>query len=401
MRCNDVPYNPTFFAHALIDLEARQIKLFVDKLKFKTEEVKSYLWNTDIELYDYEQIENHVGNFKSYYKNKELVVNKETTNSRLVRLAIEKQHTVVENNLVKATKYIKDKLSIHNFRIANKKDCRALIRFFAWLEKEVNTAETTITEWQAAVKCSEFRMEEENFFSESFYVISAYGKNAAMPHYLPKKENSPAIGNTEPYLCDSGAQYLEGTTDITRTLFFGKNPFPKYKSAYTRVLLGNLMLTRQLFKNDGQMTGSRLDNIARGFLGQANMSFGHGTGHGVGMFLNCHEGPTGIRPGNDVPVEEGYLTSNEPGYYKDDEFGIRIEDVIYCVSKGRDMLGFENLTLLPYETRLLDTSLLSKDFVNYINDYHEHVRTFHAPSLEDDEVALAWLEERTKAILIE
>lgn len=244
---------------------------------------------------------------------------------------------------------------------------------------------------------------------ESFECISSSGANAAIIHYKPDENTSSIIDRSKVYLCDSGAQYLDGTTDTTRTLFFDDdiakdtNNLKKEKEMYTRVLLGNLAIERSKFMKRWNLSGSSVDSIARHSLWHVGEDYMHGTGHGVGHFLNVHEGPNGIGgyPGNPNFVK-GMVMSNEPGYYLKDHFGIRIENVIGVeeVNGSSDLLCFDNFTTVPYEKNLLDLNLLSNDYIGYINSYHERVYNDLLPLLQeyDDEQAIVYLKKKTSPI---
>jgi len=212
----------------------------------------------------------------------------------------------------------------------------------------------------------------------SFHTISSTGSNAAIIHYEPTKEKSSIVSKDKVYLIDSGAQYLDGTTDTTRTCHFG-TPNKTEKEMYTRVLLGNLAIERVKMSKVSGLTGGSIDPLARQFLWHANVDYMHGTGHGVGYYLNVHEGPHGIGgyPGN-PPLTPGMVMSNEPGYYLKDDFGIRIENVIFVkeLESDKNVICFENLTIVPYENNLLDMDLLSNDTLNFINEYHQRVNSY-------------------------
>ena len=221
---------------------------------------------------------------------------------------------------------------------------------------------------------------------ESFAPICACGPNAAIIHY-EQNENLHSDANKDLILlCDTGAQYKEGTTDITRTVHYG-NPTKKEKEMYTRVLLGNLSLERLQFKKGYSLYD--IDSVPRSYLIMVGKDYLHGTSHGVGHFLNVHEGPRGkaLKPGN--------IITNEPGYYEKDAFGIRIENEVLVVEKGENKLGFENITYLPYERNLIDMNLISNDFKKYIDDFHKKVFDKLSPFLKDDELALNYLKKKT------
>lgn len=234
-----------------------------------------------------------------------------------------------------------------------------------------------MTEYTAAKKLEEFRKTRELYQGPSFDTISSIGPNGAVIHYKPKKDTALKMTNKEIYLLDSGVQYLDGTTDITRTVHFGGcEATDEQKDRYTRVLLGVLDLERIIWPSNGPYSGTDFDTLARRHLWAAGVDFSHGTGHGVGSFNCVHEGPQGIYRGCPVKLEVGMCVSNEPGFYKDGEYGIRIENVIMVNKHPKfpeERLMFENLTYYPYERNLIDKKLLSPKDLEYINNFHKKV----------------------------
>ncbi|XP_030919304.1 xaa-Pro aminopeptidase 2 [Geospiza fortis] len=231
--------------------------------------------------------------------------------------------------------------------------------------------------------------------------ISASGLNAALAHYSPSNGSSRTLSAREMYLFDTGGQYLDGTTDITRTVHWGE-PTPLQKEAYTRVLMGNIDLSRLVFPSN--TAGRTVESFARRALWDVGLNYGHGTGHGIGNFLSVHEWPVGFQS-NNVPLEAGMFTSIEPGYYQDGEFGIRIEDVALVVeaqtehqSGEKPFLTFEVVSLVPYDRNLIDLSLLSPEQIRYLNSYYERIRAHVGPELRRQrlEEAYAWLQESTE-----
>ena len=215
----------------------------------------------------------------------------------------------------------------------------------------------------------------ERFRGPSFDTISSIGPNGAVIHYKPEEGKCMPLSNREIYLLDSGGQYLDGTTDITRTTHFGNSeiePTAFQKEAYTRVLLGNLDLERITWPSNSTIAGGDMDTLARRRLWEVGLDYKHGTGHGVGSYLYVHEGPYGVGRGYKFKFEEGMCVSNEPGFYKDGEFGIRIENVIMCVNHP-EHAGFytwENLTVAPYSRKLIDLDLLSPADVRFLDAFH-------------------------------
>ena len=233
----------------------------------------------------------------------------------------------------------------------------------------------------------------------SFDTISGAGPNGAIVHYRVTTDTDRALGQGELYLVDSGAQYLDGTTDVTRTVAIG-TPTQEMKDRFTRVLKGHIGLASARFPKG--TSGAQLDALARMALWQAGLDFDHGTGHGVGSYLSVHEGPQRISKAGHVPLDPGMIVSNEPGYYKTDAFGIRIENLLVVTPPApieggeRDMQGFETVTLAPIDLSLVEPSLLTEDEKAWLNAYHADVREKVSPALSEDENA--WLEQATRAV---
>jgi len=264
-----------------------------------------------------------------------------------------------------------------------------LVKFFYWLEKNI---EKKITEFGASNKLYEYRRQNKDFFSESFPTISAAGPNGSIIHYKPEVKSS-TLKKDQLYLCDSGGQYYGGTTDITRTIHIGNNkPAKNYKKLYTKVLMGHIDIS--MLKFPSGTTGSQIDTIARTNLWSDGLDYNHGTGHGVGSFLGVHEGPQSISKNlNNVILKPGMILSNEPGYYESGKFGIRIENlVIVKKSVHKNFLEFETLSLFPYETKLVDFSLLSLSQKSWIQKYHSLIYKRLSPRL--DRKYKTWLKNK-------
>ncbi len=275
-------------------------------------------------------------------------------------------------------KSIKNKTEINNMKKAHILDGVALTKFIYWIK---NTNKKEITEVDAQNKLEKFRRMNRSFLYPSFDTIAGAGKNGAIVHYRAKKENCKIIRNKDIFLCDSGGQYKYGTTDVTRTICFSK-PNNNIKNIFTYVLKGHIAVATTNIKKDN--IGKKIDLRARKFLKLKNLDYEHGTGHGVGFFLNVHEGPQSISKMNKVKIKEGMILSNEPGYYKKDSFGIRIENLVY-VSKIKNNLFFENLTLAPIEKELINFNLLSTLEKKYLFKYHLTVYSNISPYLNAKE----------------
>ena len=274
----------------------------------------------------------------------------------------------------------------------------AVSRFLRWVEAEAPKGE--LDEIVASDKLLGFRHEHGDLRDLSFDTISAYGPNGALPHYKGTAESNLPFKPGTLYLVDSGGQYQDGTTDITRTVPIGE-PTAEMIDRFTRVLQGHIAIATALFPKGTR--GSQLDSFARRPLWEAGCDYAHGTGHGVGAFLAVHEGPQRISPvgssqsGGDEPLQAGMILSNEPGYYKAGEYGIRIENLVLVVDKqvpggDKEMLGFDTLTFVPIEPRLIDVSMLSDRELEWLNDYHQEVLALIGPQLFGEDKA--WLERQ-------
>ena len=263
-------------------------------------------------------------------------------------------------------KSIKNKTEISNMKKTHILDGLALTKFIFWIK---NINKKKITEVDAQNKLEKFRRMNKNFLYPSFDTIAGSGKNGAIIHYRANKRNCKIIKNKDIFLCDSGGQYKYGTTDVTRTICFSK-PSQNIKNIFTYVLKGHIAVATTDLKKDN--IGKKIDLRARKYLKQNNLDYAHGTGHGVGFFLNVHEGPQSISKINKVKIKEGMILSNEPGYYKKNKFGIRIENLVY-VKKVKNKIYFENLTLAPIEKDLINFNLLSSFEKNYLFKYHLNI----------------------------
>ena len=263
-------------------------------------------------------------------------------------------------------KAVKNKTEINNMINTHIIDGAALTKFIYWIK---NTNKKKINEVQAQNKLEQFRRINKNYLYPSFDTIAGSGKNGAIVHYRAKAESCRIIGKKDIFLCDSGGQYKYGTTDVTRTICFSK-PKSTIKDIFTKVLKGHIAVANTDLKKDN--IGSKIDKRARKFLKKSDMDYAHGTGHGVGFFLNVHEGPQSISKINKVKIKEGMILSNEPGFYKKGYFGIRIENLVF-VKKLRNKLFFENLTLAPIEKELINYKLLTSFEKNYLFKYHMNI----------------------------
>nr|HEV8008993.1 aminopeptidase family protein P [Bradyrhizobium sp.] len=294
---------------------------------------------------------------------------------------------------VSLLKAVKNPTEIAGAMTAHRRDAAALARFLAWVDREAPSG--ALTEIDAVEALETFRRETGALRDVSFPTIAGTGPNGAIVHYRVTRKTNRRIVPGDLLLIDSGAQYEDGTTDVTRTIAIG-TPTPEMRDRFTRVLRGHIAIARAVFP-DGT-TGAQIDTLARQFLWQAGIDFDHGTGHGVGSYLSVHEGPARISKLGATPLRRGMILSNEPGYYKTDGFGIRIENLELVI--GADIPGaekpvnaFETLTLAPIDTRLIDLKMLSQPELLWLNDYHARVRREVRPLL--DEATKAWLDAAT------
>ena len=275
-------------------------------------------------------------------------------------------------------KSIKNSSEIKHMINAHVEDGLALTKFIFWIK---NINKKKITEVDAQNKLEKFRKLSKNYLFPSFNTIAGTGSNGAIVHYRASKESNKIIKKSDIFLCDSGGQYMFGTTDVTRTICFSKQP-NSIKNVYTKVLKGHIAVVTSNLKKFSN--GKKIDVRARQFLKKDGLDYAHGTGHGVGFFSNVHEGPQSISKYNTIKLEEGMIISNEPGYYKKNHYGIRIENLVY-VKKNKKKLQFENLTLAPIEKDLINYSLLNKNEKNYLFNYHLNVYTKHSKFLNKKE----------------
>ena len=260
-------------------------------------------------------------------------------------------------------KAIKNNTEIDNMISSHVIDGVALTKFIYWIKK-VNKKK--ITEVDAQIKLEKFRKKNNRYLYPSFETIAGAGENGAIVHYRAKKNSCRTIRKNDIFLCDSGGQYKYGTTDVTRTICFTK-PKPSIKNIFTKVLKGHIAVANTDLKLHN--TGKKIDRRARKYLNESKLDYAHGTGHGVGFFLNVHEGPQSISKLNKVKIQEGMILSNEPGYYKKGSYGIRIENLVF-VKKDKKKICFENLTLAPIEKDLINFNLLTKSEKDYLFKYH-------------------------------
>lgn len=416
VRGRDVPHSPVAYAYLIVETD--KAELFIDERKV-TSEVMDYLKNAGIELRPYDAILKAVEKLAA--EGACLLIDKSTVNVAIVnsfKSVADKRRNksksygssngqldgptaVYQSSPISLAKALKNPAEIEGMRNAHLRDAVAIAQFWAWLENEIQKG-VTLTEVEVADKLLDFRSQQDGFIDISFETISASGPNGAVIHYKPEPDSCSVVDSRKLFLLDSGAQYIDGTTDVTRTVHFGE-PTAREKECFTRVLQGHIALDQAVFPEN--TPGFVLDAFARSPLWKIGLDYRHGTGHGVGAALNVHEGPQSIsfRFGNPTPLQKGMIVSNEPGYYEDHTFGIRIENLL-CVKEintpnrygGLEYMGFEKLTFVPIQSKMIDLSLLSASEVDWINDYHVQVWEKLSPLLDGS--AWQWLWENTRPL---
>ena len=394
IRGNDIHCCPVVLSY-LVMME-NELRLYANAAAF-SEEIRSNLEADGVKIYPYDDVYSYVQSISS---DKKVLLSRANVNSRLVSNIPSEVTILDEPNLTLLPKAVKNETEMENERIAHIKDGVAVTKFIHWLKK--NVTRTTITELSTAEKLYQFRSEQEHFLGESFDPIIAYGTHAAIVHYSATEATDIPLEARGMVLADTGGHYLEGTTDITRTIVLGPVT-AKEKKFFTAVLRGNLNLAAAKFKYG--CTGLNFDYLARGPLWELGEDYNHGTGHGVGYLLNVHEGPNSFRwknlPGNPAPVlEEGMITSDEPGYYLENEFGIRHENLVLCKKAEKTSFGqfmcFEPLTMVPFDLEGINPEEMTERERKLLNDYHQKVYTTISPYLDEEEKE--WLKQATREI---
>lgn len=393
LRGGDVPYTPLPLGFAILHADTT-LDLFIDPRKLGATAGKLEAGLRVQDPSTFEAALKSLGDAK-----KTVQIDPEGTAQAIADI-LEKSGATLANGSDPCAlpKACKNPVEIDGARAAHRRDGAALTRFLAWLDAAA--ADGSQTEISVADKLESFRRENDLIRGLSFPTISGAGANGAIVHYRVTEISNSPLKPGSLYLVDSGAQYLDGTTDVTRTIAIG-TPTDEMKNRFTRVLKGHIGLGSVRFPKG--TTGSQLDVLARACLWEAGLDYDHGTGHGVGSFLGVHEGPHRIsKVPSQVALQPGMIVSNEPGYYKTGEYGIRIENLVLVVSSEgsgddeRDMLEFETLTLAPIDQRLIDVSLLTVAEIAWLNAYHVRVRDVIGP-LVDDETG-NWLIKSTEPL---
>ena len=385
---NDILYSPIFVSYLYID-DVKRI-LFVDKEKV-TEEVKRHLDRYHIEIKPYDSVLDFVATLPKV--NRLLVDPTKTARGVYDKIGCT---PVFGGAGVARLKSIKNSTMLENINIAMDKDGVALVKFFKYVEE--NAGSGRLTEVGLGNMLRDLRLSDPSCVDESFHPIIGWNAHGAIVHYEATQETDVTIEGDGLLLVDSGGQYTFGTTDITRTVAIGA-PTPDMRRDFTLVLKGHIALSNAIFPEGTR--GAQLDVLARQFLWADGKAYYHGTGHGVGFFINCHEGPQNIRLNeNPARLEPGMVTSNEPGLYLEGKYGIRTENLI-AVEKWKTtdfgpFFRFKTLTMFPYDKNLIDTSMLNQEEINWVNDYHKMVYNRLSPLLSKEEKE--WLASKTSEL---
>ena len=391
LRGSDVAYNPVFIAYALVTMD--QVMLFINPEKVD-DDLATRLRSEGVLLMPYNDLQRQLGGLEV----EKIVLLTTAKTSHHVFLSIA-THCIKKDgvSIPAALKACKDETEIKHIRNAMAKDGVALVKFFCWIEDHIGREE--ITEVTLDEKLTEFRSQQSGYMGNSFGTIVGYKDHGAIVHYSATPDSAYSVKPEGMLLLDSGGQYVDGTTDITRTICLGK-PTDEQILDYTLVLKGLIKLSMAFFPEGTK--GYHLDALARFPLWQHGKNYGHGTGHGIGYFLNVHEGPQGISPNPalDFPLKEGMLQSNEPGFYPEGKYGVRLENLVLVVphieTEYGKFLQFESLTLFPMEKKLIDLDLLTDEEKGWLNRYHQKVFRNLSPKLGPEENQ--WLLEKTREV---
>jgi Xaa-Pro aminopeptidase len=385
-----VEFNPVFVAYASVS--ATENILFVQNTKLPAE-LKAQLTSEGIEIRGYEDLTTYLNQLPA---GKKVLIDRDRTNQAVLKNIQAGTQVINALSVPCRLKAIKSEGEVKNIREAMKRDGVALVEFLYWIEN--NLGQIPMTEYTVAEKLNELRAKQPDFKGISFYPIVGYKEHGAIVHFHVEEHNALPVEKDGFLLFDSGGQYLDGTTDTTRTIALNELS-AKQKSDFTITLKGMISLTNAKFPTNTR--GYHLDILARKDMWQHGLNYGHGTGHGVGFFLNVHEGPMSIRQEfNDRVIEAGMVMSNEPALYRLGEYGLRTENMMVCVkdetTEYGEFLRFDTLTLCPIDRKAIEKSLLNADEIKWLNNYHEWVYDELSPLLNDE--LKAFLKEQTRAI---
>jgi Xaa-Pro aminopeptidase len=388
LRGSDVGYNPVFLAYMLLGSERSFI--FIDDTRLG-DDARARLQDLDIQVQAYDRLEDTLASLEGRVQLDPKLVTRAIFESLIGR-----DKALLRASPIMAAKAKKNPQELANVRKVMVADGLALVKFFRWMERTLPS--NTLDEADAAEVLKNFRAETPGFVGESFSAVVGYGPNGALNHYRPQKPKARLLDGHGLLLMDSGGQYRYGTTDITRMWSVGE-PTPEERRDCTLVLKAHIGVATAIFPRGTR--GYMIDAFARRPLWDLRLNFGHGTGHGVGYFLNVHEGPASIRSNPiDVSLEPGMVLSNEPGLYRDGQHGVRIENLVTIVEDESNEFGtfyrFDELTLFPFERRLIDTRLLEPFEIRWVDRYHQRVYEALSPHLEEDD--RDWLADKTQKL---
>lgn len=390
IRGKDVDYNPVTIAFAMVEEE--KATLFIDNQKLSAS-TEQYLQNEGVSIAPYLNIYAAVSGISAQ---KTVMYDGVKLNQSIFEAIPSLCSKKNSMSPVFKMKSIKNATEMAGIRKAMLKDGVALTKFFMWLEQNISSL--TLTEYSIAKNLYAFRSEQDGFMGESFGTIAGYGAHGAIVHYSATQESASTLKPEGILLLDSGGQYLDGTTDITRTVALG-NVTEKQKTDFTLVLKGHIALSKAKFPSGTR--GVQLDVLARNAMWNLGINYGHGTGHGVGHFLNVHEGPQSIRMDeNPTVLQAGMFMSNEPGLYRTGEYGIRVENLVHVVPAMKTDFGqflqFETITLFPIDIELMDVNILNNEEINWVNNYHQFVYNSISTFLSENEKT--WLATKCRII---
>ncbi|KAH3668476.1 hypothetical protein OGAPHI_002230 [Ogataea philodendri] len=402
LRGNSIPFSPVFFSYAIVKLDG--VELYLDRSKL-TPKVTQYLDSIyNLTIYSYSQFWDNIPALKNTVSESRTVY-LSNNSSYALYMNLSATFDIQHRSILTEFKGIKNATEIEGNRFAQLKDSVALIRLFAWMDGAFLPPRAQLDEIEVATKAAHYRSLMPNFKGLAYDAISSSGPNASVVHYVPTLDNFSVVDPDSIFLLDSGAQYLDGTTDITRTLHFSRPSYEEIEK-YTLVLRGHLNVA--LLEFTAGTPSEYIDSLARKPLIEKGLNYSHGTGHGIDTFICVHAGPCGLSPVktsyNYKPLEPGNFISDEPGYYRDNEYGVRIESDLLVVQRGEKdgvpVLGFDYFTLVPFCRNLIDLNLLEPDQIKWINEYYKRIQDSTIPFLEKlgDTRAIDWLLKETRPL---
>ncbi|KRX25907.1 Xaa-Pro aminopeptidase 1, partial [Trichinella nelsoni] len=409
LRGSDIPYNPVFFAYVVISNEDA-VSLFVDEGKIAKTILDKFLMNNSslrVNCFHYDAISDYMTNCLVDKDDSSLRIWLPQGTSHALCSLVPESNRYTAQSPILLLKAVKNKSEVRGMRNAHIKDAVAHCMFFGWLEKQIMFFKNQeITELDASAKFEQFRSMQHDYKGPSFKTISAFGSNASIIHYSPSEQSNRLLNDKNLYLIDSGGQYIDGTTDTTRTFMFSECT-EHQRRCYTMVLKGHIALARMVFPEG--CIGARIDALSRTFLWKQGLDYPHGTGHGVGHHLCVHEGPSGFGPSlgswNCEGILENMILTIEPGYYENENFGIRIENAYVVVPaetefnyENKKYLRFEPLTLVPIQKKMIVREMMTDEEIQWLNEYHAKCLESVSDGLmhSGDVDAVKWLHEETR-----